>query len=273
MKTFISALLIIISLQAIRAQSPIDYIFSQELYDLDMSRIKLKSTISDTLKPIGRIVSLFIHIADYAPEIFTDISKSINDLNIYFAPAGLSFSLCGFDSINNPNYFAVTNGGSEHEILIKHYKPEIINIYVVNQLQLEGNDVCGYAPLISSDKTKDYIFVKKSCLQGLTLVHEMGHLLGLLHPHEDKLYGKEYVQRTNCYISGDLLCDTPAEPDLSGKVTDCSYTGTEKDEMGNFYIPSVANIMSSSPDECRCRFTYEQYTRITRLFYLKSYLR
>ncbi|WP_246205892.1 M43 family zinc metalloprotease, partial [Fulvivirga aurantia] len=77
----------------------------------------------------------------------------------------------------------------------------------------------------------------------------------------------ELVNGSNCTTAGDEICDTPADPNLSGKVNgSCQYTGNLKDANGDFYNPSVPNIMSYAPGSCRNVFSQGQYDRIRRGF-------
>ena len=120
--------------------------------------------------------------------------------------------------------------------------------------------------------TKGIIIRQTSSTQ--TMSHEVGHYLGLRHPHHDSHKGKkkqESVSRTrevkgifrsglNCEKNGDRLSDTPAEPNLT-KYTDdkCNYTGQKRDKWGDLYKPDVKNIMSyTSNRECRVNFTTQQ---------------
>lgn len=117
--------------------------------------------------------------------------------------------------------------------------------------------------------TKGIIIRKNSASQ--TMSHEIGHYLGLKHPHHNYKKGKrkqESVSRTrkvkgifrhglNCENNGDKLCDTPAEPELTNYTDkDCNYKGTKKDNWGESYKPDVKNIMSYTFNrECRDAFT------------------
>jgi len=79
-----------------------------------------------------------------------------------------------------------------------------------------------------------------------TLAHEVGHVLGLSHPH-DVLIEPELVNGSNCTIGGDMLCDTPADPrlDLPGMMLPpCTYVGTVTDANGDLYTPMLNNLMS-----------------------------
>ncbi len=84
-----------------------------------------------------------------------------------------------------------------------------------------------------------------------TLAHEIGHLLGLSHTHDGAIE-PELVDGSNCSIGGDMLCDTPADPNLSTPgyvIAPCQYVGTVTDANGDPYTPLLNNVMSYSP--CR----------------------
>jgi hypothetical protein len=83
--------------------------------------------------------------------------------------------------------------------------------------------------------------------QGRTLVHEMGHYLGLLHTFE-------MLERkcANSYSSGDLIVDTPSESEEHYKCFQ-TYTCDTPD--------AIHNYMNYTPDACMQGFTREQSNR------------
>lgn len=83
--------------------------------------------------------------------------------------------------------------------------------------------------------------------QGRTLVHEMGHYLGLYHTFEG------YSACNNSYSGGDLIQDTPAE---AGEHYQCVQTLT----CGS--PDPIHNYMNYTPDSCMTGFTREQANRL-----------
>lgn len=93
------------------------------------------------------------------------------------------------------------------------------------------------------------------------IIHEMGHYFGL--PHTHNFPGSELVDGSNCQTAGDGFCDTPADPNINGKVDgNCEYIGEEKDANGHFYLPPTNNYMSYSAPSCLREFSQEQTNAI-----------
>ena len=138
--------------------------------------------------------------------------------------------------------------------------PNVLNVYFVNA----AGTGCGWARF-TANLPEDYIVMTNSCADNTsTLAHEIGHYFDLYHTHETA-FGSELVNGTNCGIAGDLFCDTPADPRLSGLVTsfpNCNYVGTETDGNGQAYVPDTSQIMSYAPKQCRVDFTSEAETQI-----------
>ncbi|MGD2089856.1 MAG: M43 family zinc metalloprotease [Candidatus Aminicenantes bacterium] len=82
--------------------------------------------------------------------------------------------------------------------------------------------------------------------QGRTLVHEVGHYLGLLHTFEG--YGC-----FDGYSSGDLIADTHSESDEHYDCRQTSTCGTPDD---------IHNYMNYTSDSCMYEFTPEQANRL-----------
>ena len=89
----------------------------------------------------------------------------------------------------------------------------------------------------------------------------------------------ELVNGANCATTGDLICDTPADPfaqsalltatsaelelisqnqlDTSFFSSTCESLYEIRDPNGQYYQPDMGNIMSAYP--CKCGFTQDQY--------------
>lgn len=139
----------------------------------------------------------------------------------------------------------------ESDLLKLSYDSSVINVYILPSVETTTN-VLGYTYVNGPNA----IFISYAgFINKSTLSHELGHKLGLLHTHA---FGDELVDGSNSYEAGDRIHDTPADPKLSGKVNNCSYTGHDVDVNGDNYNPDVNNIMSYSSSNCRTEFTYGQ---------------
>lgn len=201
--------------------------------------------------------------------------EEFDSVNYFFKNARIRFELCGqINYIDNSSYRTL-NMPEEENILTQSAEiARVINIYFTDTLLLGGNRICGYSFLPVGPNN---IFIDNACVNnGNTVAHELGHFFSVLHTHgkSNTELTDELVNGSNCAIAGDYICDTPADPNLDGKVTysiltkKCTYTGTAKDANGEAYKPMVENIMSYSKPQCTDSFTTEQYLMIRNsLFY------
>jgi hypothetical protein len=129
-----------------------------------------------------------------------------------------------------------------------------LNIYFVPK----SNTSWAWRP--NTNKKKQHILMLNSqTTNGTTLSHECGHWFDLLHTHQE---GDELVDGSNCETAGDFVCDTPADPNLSGRVdSSCNYTGTVVDANGDSYNPDTRNLLSYA-GTCRNRFSEGQIVRM-----------
>jgi len=201
----------------------------------------------------------------------------VEDLNRIFLQARIRFvQYEGIEHIDKEKYFLSVET-YEKELIRLYNMPKVLNIYYVKRI--EKGKVAGYL----YNDTKDRIANEQDCIiatyesidNGSTLPHEVGHYFGLLHTHGDENGNieAELVDRTNCHNTGDLICDTPADPnlwDLQRYCTpDCQYTGTKRDRNGELYTPPLHNYMSYNPyPECRTEFTPGQFGHIS--YYMRE---
>lgn len=198
----------------------------------------------------------------------SSLNNAMTKLNSFYANSGISFFLEGaINYINNSDYYDF-NSNQESEVCSPNDLSNVVNVYFFNSIVSGGSSLCGYTYLPPS---ADRILMVNGCTtSGNTLAHEFGHYFTLFHTHGKTNNGTtdELVDGSNCVTSGDDICDTPADPNLSGNVNgQCQYTGSFKDANGDLYTPMVNNVMSYAPGNCRNAFTSGQYDRIRNGFF------
>jgi len=207
---------------------------------------------------------------------FNAVFDELCTLNSQFESLGMIFYIKdGFNSFDHtPTYETPRTAGATSRMIQEKNREgsEAINIFVTqNADQGSGNvgSVLGFY-----ENRNDYVVIRKNQIgtDGSTLAHELGHLFSLNHPHhgwEDQpwdieIHGKrvttstvsssqsggskrvELVDRSNCEVSGDNICDTP--PDYNfGFSWDRScpkFNTIVLDRNGDTIVPMQNNYMS-----------------------------
>ena len=225
---------------------------------------KTRSTKSGSIDLIPVTIHVVQGSIDEEPD-FIDLEAEMRGLNNTFSFTGLQFFMCGSERIirGQDTY----DFGSADGLNLGFGVEGTINVYLVNTASSGSQPLCGFAKFPwQGPPSQRYCIVSKACLDGgKTLAHEVGHYLGALHTHET-FRGAELVDRSNCGVAGDLLCDTPADPNLwNGTLTGCTYTGASFDANGDLYRPDPSNIMSYAPSQCTQKMT-EQQGAVVRSF-------
>ncbi|GAB4045166.1 GEVED domain-containing protein [Spirosoma litoris] len=188
---------------------------------------------------------------------------------------GIQFYFSGTtpDYINNDALYNQYRQNTDDATIAPYDVTNALNQYYVHQF--DNGNLGGYARFPSNDVASTRTIILDENYDddmGNRLVpHELGHTFNLLHTFESA-YGYERVTRgsgANCTTTGDLICDTPADPygryadATSSCVSGCpsSYTCSFTDDQGNLYSPSPTNIMSYYYP-CTHDFTAGQYDRI-----------
>ncbi|MEM7297601.1 MAG: PKD domain-containing protein [Bacteroidota bacterium] len=201
------------------------------------------------------------------------VNSAVEVLNGYFQNSNMRFFLHeGINFIDDSDFYNLSSS-QEGAIAVPNDVRNVINVYFSGSLSSNGTPLCGYTRFPPSS---DRVFVANGCVSGGTFEHELGHYFTLYHTHGKTNTGTtdELVDGSNCLVAGDDICDTPADPNLSGVVSgSCAYTGGARDTNGDFFVPMVNNIMAYSLDQCQNAFTEGQYERMRTGFeFGRSYL-
>ena len=199
-------------------------------------------------------------------------------VNVLFEPICVSFKICQLDTIENFRYDSVKTFEWD-ELQVTYHQQRKINIFWVSQFDFE-NELCGVAELggIANTENGGLLMLKGECINEFAIAHELGRYFGVPWTFGEGLeQTEELVRGANCDTTGDLICDTPADPYILGEAVEsfvdegnnCRFTQQNRDIIGDWFTPHVANIMSYYPDACKCDFSDEQY-RLMVATYLAS---
>ncbi len=186
-------------------------------------------------------------------------------INAAFQPVGIRFERAGaVDFIDNNIYYdGIVTQFQADQLRRTNVVPNTINLYFVEDFSVGGTTLCGQSSFTTS--TAQGVLMDNQCTASFgdnaTLAHELGHYFDLYHTHETA-FGDECPDGSNCATAGDLICDTPADPNLTGLVgvLSCTYNGTGT-RCGQPFAPQVENYMSYAPDACQTTFTPRQRER------------
>lgn len=257
------------------AQLPNGTLITQEYFDMVLANIndevlEIVDTISPELNVNLKLEVFVLTDAQGGINFENDwLVSSLNIANSFFRKIGLSFSIGNITIVPEYDYSVLNNEIEVAELEAKYCIQRRLNLFLVDGIEMNGNQSYGYTTY-PSDTIHNNIFIRKDYLIGNNLTALFGSYFGLLNTYES--FGElELVDGSNCLSAGDVICDTYADPGGLYASTNykCQYIGTITDPNGEFYLPSVANIMSDSPDECKCVFTPGQYRRMK--YYFKKY--
>ena len=227
--------------------------------------------------------------------------SAIETVNNNYSPFNLRFEACNIRFIDSTSLFDTrlffptsTNicgdpsDGQQLSVQGRNI-PNKINIYVApnSTSRQAGNDnaLCTTDDLfpnrswtwrpsnVNDNVLRQHIVLNTSHVtDDRTLGHEVGHWFGLLHTHGSSnnrqpvnVETTELVDGSNCRFSGDFVCDTPADPNLSGRVDfSCNYIDNPRlvDANGSQFLPDTTNRMAYSRGRCRSSWSQEQGLRM-----------
>ncbi len=209
-----------------------------------------------------------------------ELDTMIMKLNEFFSPICVSFSLCEINILEDDYSLGrvvnepITADEQLLELKNRFNLRRRINVFFLDYI---SKDYCGVSTFEGILTEFDAnIYVEQDCMDDLggQVAHHLGHTFGLRNTYDPGTI--ELVDGSNCTTTGDLLCDTPADPFGQSTVTpeeqllidqgllqtnfigpSCEFVYEVKDPNGEYYQPDMGNIMSIYP--CKCGFTQDQY--------------
>lgn len=149
-------------------------------------------------------------------ELFEDMMK---DLNYGFRNAPFVFvRLPGVEYIDSDAYYTLDNVTEAIQLMNAYLQPGVVNIFFSDQKLFGATQARAFT---NPNNPRGHIFAD---VVGLPYdppypPHEIGHLFWLYHPFEPR-FGLDCVSGVNCWMTGDLVCDTPASPGVfNGNTT------------------------------------------------------
>lgn len=222
----------------------------------------------------------------------TTLESLVNRVNRAFANQGEYETYYGIDSkirfclSNRTPDGGVSNGANlissryenfdfdlELEDFVAHISWDVtryLNIWVANSIRAEHSVLTLYdgknwwsRPGLPAFALPGQGVVLTS-LDASTLIHELGHYLGLLHPFEGFLT-EEQCRNNDCLIDGDMVCDTPPDKNVFGpcEVNSCN-TDTLSNYSNQIFFKDTLDMGSNFMDYngCPIEFSHGQIERM-----------
>ncbi|WP_370089593.1 M43 family zinc metalloprotease [Ekhidna sp.] len=186
-----------------------------------------------------------------------DIATIMSKLNKEFSKFGIYFESVCIEYHNDSRYLLEVPNSSVGSVVQEYGQEDALDIYYSIDPPYGGAASLPW-------NSRQFIAMNSDKIFDFTFLHEFGHVFGMFHTHSGPGYNaycvtEELVDGSNCSTTGDLICDTPADPGNWWKNDgNCNWTGDCTDANGQLYNPDASNIMSYSPDECKSRFTTDQ---------------
>jgi hypothetical protein len=202
----------------------------------------------------------------------TTMFRQMENMRQFYAPHNICFILAGIEQINNSDLNSQDSDAEAAEVISRAIAG-VINVFVHDTLFNDDGSLNG----LCYDITGNCLSVARYAMEEIdnrsTLAHEVGHCFGLYHTF-DRRYGEENIDRdsqcANCLLTGDLLCDTEADPhsdtdDSANHIAGCEFNDPSNvqycDGQVRHYRMDPHNIMAYGVRSCRSLLTNDQGAR------------
>lgn len=246
--------------------------------------VNAQQLVGDCLEPLPcfeRKLSIVAHIikergsdGTLEQENEAKIQTAIAIVNQYFDPICISFEICEFKYVDNFQF----DRERPQDFFNEHHVEHRINIYysniglsAISNLDIEeisqgGIKNVNYRSPLTTDVDAQIHLQKSISDNGLFLTYAMARFFDLYNTFETK-FGRELADESNCETTGDLVCDTPADPHVLANdfiESNCFMVSQIPDDNTDIYTPMTGNLMSLF--NCACGFTCGQYRRMAEAF-------
>ncbi len=266
----IAALLLIIGVRNAQAQQtvlkPDTHTTADELQNHkrlhDMMRADAAQPAAKILKPQALNFPLRIGVVTNPenPQYPTQaqLNKTIARLNKGFYKAAIHFTIVQIDTIFSD--YTLENLSDDAYLPYRDFSKQVdlkdtlslfLFDYNPNFCRSTGESItCGRQAgfsYILSQETNNVVMSKFDLEDYKVVAHEFGHFFGLYHTFEEK-FGRELPSGDNCETTGDLICDTPADPGSVYEVyvnsSDCEMLNNRDEATQKYYKPLISNYMA-----------------------------
>lgn len=198
------------------------------------------------------------------------IIRQMKVLNQKYQRANIRFKLAGVDYTKNKGWYHVKQGSQPDNDMRRalHFgSMKDLNVYSAAPRGTAGDLIAGYTKMpqyAQLEPTLDGSVILHTTLpggseigfnMGLTLVHEVGHAFGLMHPFDH-----------GCQFPGDAIGDTPYQREA---IYDCTPQKTCVHRPGQ--SDPIHNPMGYAPDACMKAFTGMQTKKMRKAWYAYRY--
>lgn len=226
--------------------------------DEDYANVLALSMTRQRIEDSNPLIKLYVSILRRTNGTGFNLNKEaaaesmLNKLNSLYSSTGIQFVLTGsqyLDIIDSYLYNNAIDPIETNKIYEKYNHDDALDVFVfsVSDNRYDNGELAGQAKGILSNAC----FMYNQYYDENDLAHEVGHCLGLFHTHHGTSLDErgegtipELVNGSNSSYAGDLIIDTPADPNTweNGLFHDMGL----RDLNGDIYNPDPFNLMSYS---------------------------